>query len=1358
MVHHYIKTRFKILILFGFLGMMIFPLESRAGENVSSVGKNETEIMKTYLKSASDRQYTSASDRKRFSLLALELAVKSGNRDAEFQARMSLGLAFDALGENQNAMDVFEKLLEDLSEEKQTEYYVRSLNYMGKSYRLQGDFIRALEFHYKALEVSNKRSIIEEKAFAVLGLGVAFRNLGDTIQARQLYQEALFMARNHQLHRIEIMALLNLGNLFWFASEPHRAHAFYHEALQLSEKFNEKEELPALYNNIGNSFRDQKDYSKALNNYEKALELLLIHPDRALKGVILKNIGLTFFELKDLAKAESYLKQSLIYNQQNDLKRFVRDNHEQLSWVYSAKEDYKSAYLHMKEYAELNAGILNENVYQNYKSVQGKYLEQKHVYDIQREKLMKRNIWITIISASSLIFLILLLSLLRQNHQKKYYIRQLKQSISDKENTEKALRKSEKNYFTLISHMNEGMVHTDANDQILFANEKACKMFGYSLEEFIGKSVVELLELPEDKILLDEKSELRKKGVSDRYEIRFKRRNGKMLWANLSVAPVLDENGLLNGTVGIINDISEQKKHEEELKELTSDLNQKIKQLNCLYDISDITGIPGITFPEIFNKALDILPIGLKYTHDACVEIVFENQRFASKNFQETKWQYTAPIKVMNKKLGMIKVCYLTEKPIVSKDVFHFNEKILVKNIAEKLGQIIESKNMEFALKENREKLAEAHRIARLGNWEYDFEMEKFNYYENFFEIIGVNQRDRLIFDQDALFRHIHPDDAERFYNLIEDIKKCQVKDTSFQFRVFDFKGKLKHINTIGSIEYDVMGKPRRYVSTIQDITEYKLNEELRKNMEVAQKTAEIKQQFLANMSHEMRTPMNGILGMIDFLLKSSLDEKQMDYALTIKHSSENLLNIINDILDLSKIEAGKLEIKPKNFSIIKFSEKIKGLFSALAKQKNLSFLVEIQEDIPEFIIADENRVAQVATNLIGNAIKFTEKGSVKFGISCFGQSDSDVNIRIDVIDTGTGISKEDQEKLFQPFTQLDNTNTRTQEGTGLGLAISKKMVELLDGEIGFNPKYKKGSNFYFTFKAGLGHKDAVNNDTASSIPSNVNFGINALLVEDNVVNQKIFNMMLEEMGCKVTIADNGQKALEIMKSKKFHVIFMDIQMPVLDGISTMHQLRKTYKKLPPIIALSANAMTNDIERYLKEGMDDYLTKPVNPSLLYEKLAAIKAPRLAKNQKETVFMEETVKPSSFEIPGTTNGHSKEFAHFPQMNPNNIETLKRQTQNAPGLFNELFVSFIEDCEDLLNEISGAIVGKNYKALSEAIHTLKGLSGTIGATRLFEISSHIDKANKMEDYSVAVNMFPLLSGHFNELKDYISKEVL
>lgn len=408
------------------------------------------------------------------------------------------------------------------------------------------------------------------------------------------------------------------------------------------------------------------------------------------------------------------------------------------------------------------------------------------------------------------------------------------------------------------------------------------------------------------------------------------------------------------------------------------------------------------------------------------------------------------------------------------------------------------------------------------------------------------------------------------------------------------------------------------YIVLYEDITHWKNNEKLKQEYELARKSSEIKQIFLAHMSHEIRTPMTGILGMTDFILKTELSDQQREYLSTIKNSSETLLGILNDILDLSKIEAGRMEIKNAPFKLTDLITKIHGLFLALCIQKGISFNIYLDKNMPDCLNSDPYRLSQVITNLTSNAIKFTSEGevSLNFSLDSVDENEKECMVKVLVKDTGIGIKAEDQSRLFKSFSQVDSSLSRSSDGTGLGLAISRNLVHLMGGEIGVESNPDVGSTFWFTFKAGycdsIPEKESVNQTTNGERERLT--GLNVLLVEDKYVNQKVISLMLNELGCNVYLAANGLEAIEIFhKSKEpyqglpidniphIDLIFMDIQMPVMDGITAVKNLREQYTALPPIIALSANAMAGDAERFIALGMDDYLSKPV----FVEQLASV---------------------------------------------------------------------------------------------------------------------------------------------------------
>ncbi len=382
------------------------------------------------------------------------------------------------------------------------------------------------------------------------------------------------------------------------------------------------------------------------------------------------------------------------------------------------------------------------------------------------------------------------------------------------------------------------------------------------------------------------------------------------------------------------------------------------------------------------------------------------------------------------------------------------------------------------------------------------------------------------------------------------------------------------------------------------DITSNKIyEEELKKAKILAEEGTKTKSQFLANMSHEIRTPLNGILGMAQILNETRLTKKQKDIVNILSTSGENLLVLINDILDFSKIEAGKINFINKDFRLDKPIREIYDILSRRAEEKGLLLYIDLGKNLPAYVNGDEFRFKQVVLNLVNNAIKFTEKGNIRISLENLGSNKERHTIKVSVKDTGVGIPEEKKNKLFQSFSQLDSSSTKRHEGTGLGLAISKLLVQIMKGEIGVDSEPGKGSTFWFTasFKKGKAPQKLPKDDAAPQSNKLKDKMLNVLVVEDNLINQKISSFSLKKAGMKVTIANNGLEAVQMFKKQSFDVILMDIQMPVMDGYEATGQIRKLEESLTthvPIIALTANAMQGDAEKCLAAGMDNYLSKP----------------------------------------------------------------------------------------------------------------------------------------------------------------------
>ncbi len=536
---------------------------------------------------------------------------------------------------------------------------------------------------------------------------------------------------------------------------------------------------------------------------------------------------------------------------------------------------------------------------------------------------------------------------------------------------------------------------------------------------------------------------------------------------------------------------------------------------------------------------------------------------------------------------------------VLGKPVFFSEEQLAVFGIYQ---DIEERKIAESKLRQLNDRLVLAAESAEIGILDYDIRNEKLAWEGRMLKLLGLEKEDVTsladVFGKTAL-----PGDAKRILENIDRIKNAggQYED---RFRIYDKDKNERIIKLVASVIKNRKLNPERIIGVCLDITKEVEHGELKNKVEIADKVARIKQQFIANMSHEIRSPLTGILGMSGLLLKTDLSEKQKEYADIILSSSKSLLNIVNDILDMSKIEAGKMEIKPVVFNVKESGARIYKLFYALVQQKKLQLRINFDEKLPENIFADEHRLSQIITNLVSNAVKFTEKGTVKLSYILESETDHFYKIKVVVEDTGIGISKENQERLFHIFSQADISDTRVYEGTGLGLAICKRLAELMGGTIGMESALGRGSKFWFTFlaKKVSDEESEVETEYAEDIVK-LPEPCFVLLVEDKKTNQLVISLMLKEVGCKTDIASNGEEALKKFKPGKYDFILMDIQMPVMDGVEAVKVLKNRYGKqaLPVIIGLSARAMKGDAEYYLSQGMDGYLTKPVSTGKLAEK-------------------------------------------------------------------------------------------------------------------------------------------------------------
>ncbi|MBZ5608580.1 MAG: PAS domain S-box protein [Acidobacteriia bacterium] len=451
--------------------------------------------------------------------------------------------------------------------------------------------------------------------------------------------------------------------------------------------------------------------------------------------------------------------------------------------------------------------------------------------------------------------------------------------------------------------------------------------------------------------------------------------------------------------------------------------------------------------------------------------------------------------------------------------------------------------------------------------------------------------------------RRVHPEDLPRVQHELQEHLDHKTDFYATEYRMQAKDGSYRWVLARGQALWDENGRAIRMVGSHTDITERKLAEEhLKRAKEQAETANRAKSEFLANMSHEIRTPMNGVLGMIELVLETELHGEQQAHLETAKHSAQSLLSLLNDVLDLSKIEAGRLELVPATFSLRQCVDDAVRMFAVTSQQKGLALNVQVDPGVPAQLLGDPVRLRQIISNLVGNAIKFTDRGEVSVRVMQESLGVGSATLHLQVSDTGIGIPEDKLAWIFEPFRQADGSTTRRHEGTGLGLAICTRLAELMGGRLWVDSRVGQGSTFHFTapFQPAADQAVAPPVDSLRQLHSSLSAcesPLRILLAEDNLVNQGLILAVLKKEGHQVTLAGNGQEVVAAATRQDFDFILMDVQMPHMDGLEATAAIRAAEQESGrhvPIVAITAHAMKGDRERCLEAGMDDYLTKPLD--------------------------------------------------------------------------------------------------------------------------------------------------------------------
>jgi len=541
--------------------------------------------------------------------------------------------------------------------------------------------------------------------------------------------------------------------------------------------------------------------------------------------------------------------------------------------------------------------------------------------------------------------------------------------------------------------------------------------------------------------------------------------------------------------------------------------------------------------------------------------------------------------------------------------------------------------------------------------------------------------------------------------------------------------GKLTDVLFNGSVYKDDLGVVLGAVIVARDITEQKRIEielteakvfaELAKSFAEEEKEKAIKatllaedavrskQQFLSNMSHEIRTPMNAIIGFTKVLLKTDLTEKQNEYFSAIKISGDALIVLINDILDLAKVDAGKMVFEKTPFSLSNSIPSMLHLFETKLKEKNLKMIVKIDPKIPITLVGDPIRLHQIILNLVSNAIKFTLEGEITVELKLLSQNKEHVTIEFSVQDSGIGIPTDKLVSIFENFQQATSGTSRIFGGTGLGLAIVKKLVESQGGSVKVKSEINEGSTFSFVLSFNKSSEKA-NEEIVFVQPTIETENINVLVVEDVPINQLLMKTILDDFGFQRTIAANGKIAIQLLKEKQFDIILMDLQMPEMNGFEATEYIRNTLKSTIPIIALTADVTTVDVAKCKAAGMNDYMSKPLDERILYTKI-----------------MEFVKHPPTYDFHAELGNQEERKQDFII----NLQYLSNHTKSNPKMMKEIILAFLEQTPTLILLITKSMMEKDWITLNAAVHKMIPSLAIVGMDKSYE-----KMAKKLQEYAL------------------------
>ncbi len=891
--------------------------------------------------------------------------------------------------------------------------------------------------------------------------------------------------------------------------------------------------------------------------------------------------------------------------------------------------------------------------------------------------------------------------------------------ITDIKKNEAALQDSFYEITQLQKALDEAAIVTrnDKDYRVTYVNDKFCEVSGYTREELLGANQIQLSSNYHTKEFLNGILEIITKGNIWKGQVKSMKKNGEMYWVDTTIVPLVKNGGKPHEYITIRYDITAQKNIEEQIRHLAEMQGAILNGTDYSIIATGVDGtitnfnkgaeeMLGYTAEEVINELTPII------IHDA--EELVKRAKVLS---EELKMQVAVGFEVFAAKsrLGMPDV---NEWTYIKKDGSRITVILSItalydskKNITGYLGiarDVTATKKQELLLKRSEEK----HRL----------------FFENAQGLMCTHDRNGKFLSMNHAGAALIGYSREELINRsLFDVTPANVEFNVKQYldKIFTSgsdEGLMRVLHKNGTIKVwlyknvlvkDTTGEDIAIGNAIDISDRIKAEKQLQKAKLLAEKSVLAKDQFLANMSHEIRTPMNAIIGFSDVLKATPLDNKQKEYLDAISNSGENLLVIINDILDFSKIESGHLNLENKPLSIRETLNHVKNLLAFKAKERNIALNVYIENDIPEFVLADGVRLNQIFINLVGNAVKFTERGKIEVFCNVHSLKNNTAELKIVVRDTGIGIPPDKLSLIFERFKQAEDNTTRKFGGTGLGLSITKSLVELYRGTITVKSELGQGSEFSVLIPFTLAEKPTESAVKEEKIKPQEKT-LSVLITEDNELNQKLAKHILETNKIQCEIAENGEVAVEILKTKTFDVILMDLQMPLMDGYVATSFIRNILKLKTPIIAMTAHSLLGEKERCMQGGMNYYLSKPYKAAELIETIHL-----LVENARVSGIGSGAFQPT----------------HNSSYDLSNIEEL---SNNDPEFVKDMIAILLREIPLELEKLNSFRNQANFAEVKRVAHKMKSSYSLFKMDTLAELAHTIEMGQNLDEVSDKIHL--------------------